>query len=379
MRAGLRLKDTNRDRVIKGLLAAVMLISAGCATGPPPPEPIVPEPAVPAVTWGLVEQEILRAAVTARADAASWTGTEIDHWMERVRLHSEQTFIPWYTSYWTQEWLAFKVAISGPEAAAVSKLAEYLQEKFASQVLAPASQEIGPSGILRRGTKLYAEALTAKIKAIGQRHRLPEQAYRNRLKQIPAISAEGGLAPGASLRCLVESGDPGRLPPYAALVAQTAVEGFDPHSQLGAGRLSPMASAVAETFVGKMAARGGAAAAAAVLGGPAGFVVSLGVTGFGIAEHDQHKPELEMQLRGVLTPALQQLQYRLRDDPEHGVLGAVNHIHRHIEEALQTPPAAGAAPHQRPAYQDRLHEARDYDHPGYEKPADIEPSYNDPW
>jgi hypothetical protein len=333
-------------------------------------EPAAPEPEVPAATWALVEQDVLLASVAARSDAVAYARPAVEQWMGRVRRYTEETFIPWYTSYWTQEWLAVKVAFSRSDdpdgdAVAVRKLAGYLQEKYIAQVLEPASEEIDPSGILLQATRMYVGALAEKIEAIGERYQLPEKAYQRRLDQIPAISVGDTVVQLASLVALIQSRDLNGLAPYAALMEQIESQGVYVNSRLSEGRLSPIASAVAETFVRKIVARGGAAAAAAVVGGPAGFAISLGITGLGVAEHNKQKPELEAQLREILGPAMEQMQRNLLDDPRYGVLGAVNHINSQIEQALRAAPTET--------------ELRPYEYPLYEAPLNHNPSYQDPW
>jgi len=55
----------------------------------------------------------------------------MESWRGRVHKRTEADFIPWFTGYWTQQWLAIKVAwyvlSTGTEPAA-KRLAIYLQE-----------------------------------------------------------------------------------------------------------------------------------------------------------------------------------------------------------------------------------------------------------
>lgn len=106
-----------------------------------------------------------------------------------------------------------------------------------------------------------------------------------------------------------------------------------------------------------------------MMGGVAGFAISLGITGFGIAEHNKHKPELETQLKKILDPATEQMQRNLIQDSKNGVLGAVNHMSNQIKQAMQaTAPEIHVFPYQRPSQQHHL----------YELPIG-DPLYEDPW
>jgi hypothetical protein len=329
-------------------LVAAALALVGCATGPfEGVAPVAPEPKVAPETWAQVEADIVRASVVARCDAAAQARAGLRQWMVRVRRHTDETFIPWYTGYWTQEWLAVKGALhrtdqAGDDVAPTPELVAYLQEQFATQVLEPAAVGGDPRAILREATARYLHALSEKTGEIGERYALPQPAFRARLAQLPAIAA-AVPAPGASLGDLVLADDWYAVPGYAALLARLEGGGLIADARPGEGRLSPIASAIAEGCVPKLARRGGAAAAA-IAGGPVGLAISLGITGWSVIDHNRHKPALEVQLRAVLDPAFDEMEHALLEDPEHGVLAAVNHIHGEMERALWGVPTNTESP-----------------------------------
>ena len=88
------------------MLLEALSACAGVPREPPTPAP----PPVPAATWESVDRELLLAARTARAHAAAYAEAGLDLWLGRVRRYTDEAFVPWYTSYWTQEWLAVKFA-----------------------------------------------------------------------------------------------------------------------------------------------------------------------------------------------------------------------------------------------------------------------------
>jgi len=330
------------------LLAIGLTIFAGCATERRGQPPVAPEPRVPSATWTLVDQEILLASLNARGQAYASARAAVSQLMERVRRYTEEDFIDWYASYLTQEWLAVKVAAYQSEeadgnATAVQQLAEYLQEQYLSRVLEPASEEIGPRTVLHQATAVYVQSLRGQVEDIGQRFRLPEQAFRNRLARIPAISSGDASDSDASLERLVRTDDVNDLAAFKALLQEIEWGGLDHHYGLSEDGLSPVADAVAEMFVRRVTARGGAAAAA-VMGGPLGAVVSVAITMWGITEHNKQIPELEAQLKNVLNPALEKMHRDLLEDPQYGVLGAVNHINMQIRDTLQIEPTESEWP-----------------------------------
>ena len=116
-------------------LAAMVLVFAGCATQEQAPERIQ----VSESTWWQVDSDITTASKAARAAAKTYAEGEMERWRGRVYDLSESDFIPWFSGYWTQQWLALKVAwykFGGGEGIdpAVQRLAKYLQDQYREQV-----------------------------------------------------------------------------------------------------------------------------------------------------------------------------------------------------------------------------------------------------
>jgi hypothetical protein len=84
----------------------------------------------------------------------------------------------------------------------------------------------------------------------------------------------------------------------------------------------------------RLAVSGGASAAAAVVGGVAGAVISLGAAGIGAMTHEKERPEMEAQLRESLNAALDDMWHSLMEDPATGVMAAVDHIAGQVEGSL---------------------------------------------
>jgi hypothetical protein len=296
----------------------------------------------------LVEREIVLASLTGRGEATGYARQAVAAWLDRVRQHSEQEFIPWYTSYWTQEWLMLKLALHGhdgadQQSAASRELAKYLQAKFASQVLEPASEPTGPGGILRQATAIYLRALRTAVAQAGQRHRLPARALRAWLEQVPAIAPAASGLRGVSLGELLAAEPTLQVAAYDGLLQRIAGGGAAFDRRMTDAELLPAACAVADAFVERIAARGGSAAAT-VIGGPVGAVISLGLGGWSYAQHEQDRPQLEAKLREQLLGVRGRWYRELLQEPEAGVLGAVQHIHGQIVAALRGGPAEPPSP-----------------------------------
>jgi len=335
--------------VIAALLLAVLV---GCASAPvETPEPVVPTlPATPEV-WRLVDADIRDASRQAAAEAERYAYAALSAWMARVGRQTEEAFIPWYTSYGTQQWLALKVGWYGLDSAegerkAAERLADYLQEQYDKRVLRPVSEETDPQKIRERTAALFVRALSEELGDVPERYRLAEEVFRRRTEQIPVIALALPQAQRASLAQLLAADDPISIPAYAALMRQ-----IGPGEEgLGAGmvrdRLRPLARSGADKLAGQLALRGGATMAGLALGGIGGVLVSIGVTGWQAMAHEKARPAMEAELRATLESALDEAARFLRDDPYAGVAAPVHHMHDQIDRGLLGPEvlAAGLLP-----------------------------------
>jgi hypothetical protein len=215
----------------------------------------------------------------------------MQRWMDLVYRQTDVVFIPWFSSYWTQQWLSvkvswYKLSADGEKDSTVQRLALYLQEQYQSRVLKPDAEETSPEQIMQRTIGLYVRQLDQRLHGIGPRHGVPQEQFDQHLKEIPAIA----LAPGASLYQLVHADPLDRLPAYKALI--TSIR--SPSGGLGNWSANPGISSVAqrtserlvadfttsERRVADFTTSGGASAVSAIGGGVAGATISLGVAAF---------------------------------------------------------------------------------------------------
>lgn len=328
---------------LRAVALALFLAAAGCATPQrvpaPPPVPVAED------TWRQVDDDIADASRAAREPARNYAHGYMARSRELVRQRTEADFIPWFTGYWTQQWLAIKVAwyklnAGDGDDPAARRLAAYLQEQYDGRVLAPVAREIDPVTVRQRTTTLYVRLLGEQLQGIRRRHGVPRDQFDRHLADIPAIAPQPPAAPGASLHQLVRADPLAGLPAYAALDAGIReAAGAGPAAE----RISPAAERASATLISRLAVSGGASAAAAAVGGVAGVVISLGAAGFGALAHESERPAMEALLRENLDAALDDQWHALMDDPASGVMAAVDHIAGQIEESLARPEARPVA------------------------------------
>lgn len=316
------------------LVVALILALAGCATPDRAPAP-APPVHVSEETWWQAEREIGAASLAARRVAWNYARGYMETWRDRVRQRTESDFIPWFTGYWTQQWLAVKVAwykltIGEGTDPAVRRLAAHLQAQYSERVLDPVAREIDPDVVRMNATTLYIRLLAEQIRGIPRRYGIPAEQFDRRLGNMPAIALAPPAAHDASLYQIVHVDPLAGLPAYAALIERTRkIAGGAGAGPLESG-ISPAAKRVSERLAAKLAISGGASAAAAAVGGVAGMVISLGATGFGVIAHENERSEMTAQLREDLKAAQDDMWFSLMEDPVTGVLAGVDHIAQQI-------------------------------------------------
>lgn len=316
---------------LRALMIACLAALAGCASDPPVP--------ISASTWRQVDGDIAAASRAASALAREQALTAMSRWMELVYRETDEEFIPWFSSYWTQQWLSMKVSwyklsAGGEKDPTVNRLALYLQEQYQELVLEPVAEKIEPQQIMEDSTSLYVRHLQHQVPGIGQRHGVPEEQFERRLKDIPAIS----LAPGASLYQLLNADPPDRLPAYKALLKRIRATPGAGDWSTNPG-ISSVAQRTSKRLVDDLTTSGAASVVSAMVERAAGMTLSLGVALFSAIAHADERSETEALLRKNLNAAFDQEWQELLRSPERGVLAGVHQLSEQIEGGL-----AGSAP-----------------------------------
>ena len=322
---------------LRSAFVVLVVLLAGCATRSEAPVQVSEN------TWWQVDNDVAAASLTARVAAENYAKSEMERWRGRVYDFTEEAFIPWFTGYWTQQWLAVKVAwykLGGDGVdPAVQRLAAYLQEQYREQVLEPVAEEVDPDVVRVEATRLFVERLAAGLRVLPKSHGVPPAQFEARLAGIPVIA----LAPpaenaehDASLLQLVRAEPVTRLPAFTALLTHIEKAARGEGAVPSAAYLSPVARRASEKLATRFASSSGVSAAAAAIGGVAGVVISLGSFGFGAIAHADDQPAMEAQVRESLDAAADEMWLVLSEDPTIGVMAGVLHISARIDERVAT-------------------------------------------
>lgn len=324
---------------LRSLTVAMMVALAGCATPPGRPPDLTPPVDVSASTWLQVDSDIGAASSAAKESARNYARGPMETWRSLVHKLTEADFIPWFTGYWTQQWLALKVAwykLSAEEGTdpTVERLAAYLQEQYRDRVLDPVAKEVDPDVVREQATKRYVQLLSKQLQGIPQRYGVPPDQFDRRIKDIPAIALTSDPAHSASLYQIVHADAIAKLPAYVALIAQIRKDAGATGGGPSDARISPVAKRASEKLDAKLATSGGASVASAAVRGVAGMMISLGAAGFGAIAHENERPKMEAQLRENLDPEVDAMWLNLMEDPATGVMAGVYYISAQIEGSL---------------------------------------------
>lgn len=321
----------------RSLIVVLLLVLTACATHAPVGKP--PAVVVTQSTWLQVDHDIIVASQEASEQARVYARGSMDHWRELVYARTEANFIPWFSSYWTQEWLSVKVAWydmnsrAQPDSGA-ARLAAYLQDQYHERVLDPVAKEVDPDAVMGQATAFYIQLLSQQLPNIAQRYGVPNDQLDQRLKDIPAIALSPPPTRSASLYQVVHTHPVSQLPAYAALLDEI-------HHPPGGGQgvssdagISSVAKRTGQNLEAQFASRSAVGAAAAVAGRVAGLMISVGVAGVRAIIHEHERPEMESQLRQNLNVAFDTAWLDLMKNPHTGVMAGVYAMSGQIEGNL---------------------------------------------
>lgn len=329
---------------LRSLIVAVLVVLAGCATAPRAPVE-VPQVMVSPNTWHQVDREIIEASQSATEQTKIYAHGAMDYWRTRVYELTEQNFIPWFSSYWTQEWLSMKVSwytisSQGEQDAAEKRLAAYLLEAYQEKVLAPVAVEIDPDAILSLAAAFYVDILKEELQKISKRHGVPMAQLNGRIQKIPAIALGPPPARDASLYQIVYAEQLNTLPAYAALTDKIHKAGGDKGVGSTDTAMAPVARRASQRMEAEMAPRGAASAVAAAAGKLAGGLITVGVAGIRALIQAADRPDSEALIRSSLGNTFDKAWTKLVQNPTTGVMAGTFYMAGQIEGNL----AASAAP-----------------------------------
>lgn len=322
---------------LRALVVALLVVLAGCATPKPPPAP--PPVVIAESTWRQIDSDIVAVSQDAKEQATKHARAAMQDWRNLVYQRTDTEFIPWFSGYWTRQWLGMKVtwyqlSAGGEKELVAERLALYLQEQYHDRVLQPVAREVDPERVTEQATKLYVWVLGELLQRIPPRYGVPLDQFDRRLQDIPAIALAPPPTHSASLKDIVHAEPLGRLPAYVALASRIHdARGGAAIWSADAG-ISAVAKQTSERLASDLTIRGVASAISSVAGRAAGAVISLATAGFSAMKSENERPDMEAQLKKSLNAAFDEEWLDLMHNPDTGVLAGVHYLSGQIEGSL---------------------------------------------
>ncbi|NJK36312.1 MAG: hypothetical protein HC920_00195 [Oscillatoriales cyanobacterium SM2_3_0] len=296
----------------------------------------------PGIDWTTVNGAIAQSLQTAHESAEAYASAELDQWVGELMDRVDQSFLDWYFSYFNQKTVEFKgvfVQLTAGVAnlinpdwpSASERVAETLtrdfQSEFAKRVLKPQIAQLKLERLTQATVQQYLSELSASLTAVPVTYQIPQADWDRYLNDI-AISirdTEGNIST-LSLKVLMGGG------------AYLAVKPLVAPLMLKVG--SNMVAKFAGKAGAKIAVKTGASLAGKVAAGLLDSAVGVGILIWDVWD-THHTATLEKPiLRQTLLDYLEQVKASILDNPETGIMGAINQIEHRIVDSLNAPELA---------------------------------------
>lgn len=284
-----------------------------------------------------IDQALVTALSNAHSQSESFASEQLDKWVDELMLRVDDSFLDWYFNYFNQKkmelstpftWLHSAVAHwtnknnPPPGQAVAEKLTEDFQTEFAKRVLRPKIAQFELEKITTDSINVYVAELGKNISNIQSSYKIPQGDWERYLGDIAVTinDTEGNIS---NLSLKVLTGGSTYLLAKAMIPAVTKV-----------------GSKIAVSFAGKAGAKM-AAKTGGVVAGKIGAQLLDPIVGIGIIIWDfwdyNHTLAVEKPiLRDAIYDYFKQVKISLLENPENGIMVAVNQVENGIFKSIQT-------------------------------------------
>ncbi len=284
-----------------------------------------------------IERAILTALSNAHSKSESFASKQLDEWVDELINRVDDNFLDWYFNYFNQKKLEFSApfvwlssAVSHwtntnnppPGQAVAEKLTEDFQTEFAKRVLRPQIAQLELEKITRDTINLFVAALDDNISNIQSSYKIPQGQWERYLGDIAVTinDTEGNIS-NLSLKVLTGGST------YLFTKAMIPV-------------MAKVGSKVAVAFAGKagakMAAKTGGVVAAKIGVQFLDPIVGIGIIAWDLWDHNHTVAVEKPILRDAIHEYLKQVKYSLLDNPENGIMAAINQVETGIWKSIQS-------------------------------------------
>ncbi|MEI2578898.1 hypothetical protein V5G28_008905 [Scytonema sp. PRP1] len=285
-----------------------------------------------------IDQALVTALRNAHSQSESFASEQLDKWVDELMTRVDDSFLDWYFNYFNQKkmelstpftWLYSAVAHwtnknnLAPGQAVAEKLTEDFQTEFAKRVLRPKVAQLELEKITSDSINVYVSELGKNISNIQSSYKIPQGDWERYLGDIAVTinDTEGNIS---NLSLKVLTGGSAYILAKAMIPAVTKV-----------------GSKIAVSFAGKAGAKM-AAKTGGVVAGKIGAQLLDPIVGIGIIIWDiwdyNHTVAVEKPiLRDAIYDYFKQVKISLLENPENGILVAINQVENGIFQSIKTP------------------------------------------
>ncbi|WP_414581193.1 hypothetical protein [Scytonema sp. PCC 10023] len=286
-----------------------------------------------------IDQALVTALSNAHSQSESFASEQLDKWVDELMTRVDDSFLDWYFNYFNQKkmelstpfrWLYTAVAhwtnknSPPPGQAVAEKLTEDFQTEFAKRVLRPKVAQLELEKITSDSINVYVSELDKNLSNIQSSYKIPQGDWERYLGDIAVTinDTEGNIS---NLSLKVLTGGSAYILAKAMIPAVTKV-----------------GSKIAVSFAGKAGAKM-AAKTGGVVAGKIGAQLLDPIVGIGIIIWDvwdyNHTVAVEKPIvRDAIHDYLKQVKDSLLENPENGILVAINQVENGILKSMKTSP-----------------------------------------
>lgn len=284
-----------------------------------------------------IDQAIATAIRDAHTQAESLASERLEEWVDELMIRVDKSFLTWYFDYFNQKKLEFSTPFIWVSSAAAhwidthnppptqvvaEKLTAEFQTEFAKRVLRPKIAQLELERITRDTINRYVAELGNNISSIQSSYEIPQGQWERYLEDIAiTISDTEGNISNLSLKVLVGGS--------TYLVAKAMIPA-----------VAKIGSKVVVSFAGKTTAKM-AAKTGGVVAGKVGAqfldpIVAVGIIIWDLWDY-QHTVNLDRPiLRGAIRDYLQEVKASLLDNPENGIMAAIDQLESGILKSVRS-------------------------------------------
>lgn len=282
-----------------------------------------------------MESAIATAITNAHSQSQSFAAAKLDAWVDELMTRVDDSFLDWYFNYFNQKklefstpfvWLTSAVAHwtnannPSPAQAVAEKLTENFQTEFAKRVLRPKVAQLELENITKDTIDLYVAQLSQNIAEIQSSYKIPQADWERYLGDVAiTINDTEGNISNLSLKIL--TGGSAYLLTKAMIPTVTKV-----------------GSKVVTSFAGKagakMAAKTGGAVAAKLGAELLDPIVGVGIIIWDLWDYHHTVAVEKPILRDAIYDYLQQVKLSLLNNPENGIMSAINQVESGIIQKI---------------------------------------------